>query len=67
LLPQSIDPVVYFEIPVNNLDRAIRFYNAVFDFEFDKTIIDNNEMALFPFAQENSGITGALAKGKQQL
>jgi uncharacterized protein len=63
-MTKKSNPVVYFEIPVNNLDRAIRFYHAVFDFEFDKTIIDNNEMALFPFAQENSGITGALAKGE---
>lgn len=36
----------------------------MFHFEFEKENIDNNEMALFPFANENSGISGALAKGK---
>ena len=56
--------VVYFEIPVTNIDRAIKFYKAVFDFDFDKENIDNNEMALFPFVDENSGISGALAKGE---
>jgi predicted enzyme related to lactoylglutathione lyase len=30
----------------------------------DKEIIDKNEMALFPFVDENSGISGALAKGE---
>jgi predicted enzyme related to lactoylglutathione lyase len=58
------NPVVYFEIPVDDLDRAIKFYTAVFNFDFDKEIIDKNEMALFPFAEENSGISGALAKGE---
>lgn len=58
------NPVVYFEIPVNNIDRAIKFYKTVFNFDFDKEIIDNNEMALFPFVEENSGISGALAKGE---
>lgn len=58
------NPVVYFEIPVTEIDRAIKFYTAVFGFEFDKENIDNNEMALFPFADENLGISGALAKGE---
>ena len=57
------NPVVYFEIPVNDIDRAITFYKTVFNFDFSKEIIDGNEMALFPFADENSGISGALAKG----
>lgn len=57
------NPVVYFEIPVNDIDRAIKFYKAVFKFNFDKENIDGNEMALFPFVDENSGISGALAKG----
>lgn len=58
------NPVMYFEIPVNDMDRAMKFYAAVFNVDFDKEIIDNNEMALFPFADERSGISGALAKGE---
>ncbi len=58
------NPVVYFEIPVNDIDRAIKFYTTVFNFYFNKEIIDKNGMALFPFADENSGISGALAKGE---
>ncbi|MGH1519302.1 VOC family protein [Chryseobacterium sp. JK1] len=57
------NPVVYFEIPVNDLKRAEKFYSAVFNFTFEKEIIDQYEMAMFPFEEKKSGITGALAKG----
>ncbi len=58
------NPVVYFEIPVTDIHRAIKFYNAVFNFTFEREIIDKNEMALFPFSDENTGISGALAQGE---
>lgn len=60
---KNSNPVIYFEIPVNDIDRAIKFYRAVFNFDFSKESIDGYEMALFPFTHENSGISGALAKG----
>jgi predicted enzyme related to lactoylglutathione lyase len=61
---KKTNPVVYFEIPVVDMDRAIRFYTNVFNFTFDTTIIDNNAMALFPFTEKETGISGALAKGE---
>ena len=54
---------VYVEIPVDDMQRAMQFYGAVFDIQFSSTIIDNIEMALFPFEEDAAGITGALAKG----
>ncbi|MEN7550014.1 VOC family protein [Rapidithrix thailandica] len=60
----SYNPVVYFEIPVNDIDRAIDFYTAVFDFHFEKQVIDHNEMALFPFTDGQTGVSGSLAKGE---
>lgn len=63
-MPSRYNPVVYFEIPVADMDRAIWFYKSVFHFDFLKENIDNTEMALFPFMNENSGISGALAKGE---
>lgn len=57
------NPVIYFEIPVNDLQRAQDFYRRVFGFTFEKEVIDNYDMALFPFDAGNIGITGALAKG----
>lgn len=58
------NPVSYFEIPVNDLEIAIKFYNSVFGFEFEKDNIDGNEMAFFPQSENGKGISGALAKGE---
>jgi predicted enzyme related to lactoylglutathione lyase len=63
-IQKKSNPVVYFEITVIDMERATRFYSTVFNFKFDTTIIDKNEMALFPFTEEKSGISGALAKGE---
>ena len=57
------NPVVYFEIPVTDIERAEKFYTNVFNFKFEKEIIDDYEMMLFPFEDTKSGISGALAKG----
>ncbi len=61
---KQFNPVVYFEIPVMEIDRAVHFYKSVFGFIFEREVIDNNEMALFPFTDQNAGISGALAKGE---
>jgi predicted enzyme related to lactoylglutathione lyase len=58
------NPVITFEIPVSNLDRAISFYEKVFGYEFERVSIDGNEMAWFPMDESASGISGALAKGE---
>ena len=63
-MAKKYNPVVYFEIPVTDIDRAIKFYKSVFNFTFKKEVIDKNEMALFPFFNKNAGISGALAKGE---
>ena len=50
-----------------NVDKGIhvKMTNPVvyFEFKFENQMIDHNEMALFPFVEANSGISGALAKG----
>jgi len=57
------NPVVYFEIPVQDMSRAIGFYTEVLQFSFETESFDDNDMAYFPFSDQKSGITGALAKG----
>ncbi len=61
------NPVGYFEIPVNDLDRAISFYEKVFGYEFDRAMVDGNEMAWFPINKDAPGISGALAKGESYV
>lgn len=51
------NPVVYFEIPVTNIERAEKFYTNVFNFKLEKEIIDDYEMMLFPFEETQSGIS----------
>lgn len=62
-LMSQTNPVIYFEIPVHDLNRAEKFYTEVFNFKFEQEIIDGYEMSLFPFEESSRGISGALAKG----
>ena len=56
-------PVHYFEIPVLDLDRAVRFYETVFGYDLERAVVDGYEMALFPYVERGAGASGALAKG----
>ena len=55
---------IHFEIPVQDLERAIRFYEALFEIVLERAHIDGNEMALFPLLDGVAGCSGALAKGR---
>ena len=48
----------WFEIPVADLERAVRFYEAVFACTFDRQSCDANQMAIFPYTPPATG--GAL-------
>lgn len=61
------NPVRYFEIPVNDLERAISFYQDVFGYQFERKVIDGLEMALFPSDEQSEGSTGALVKGDSYI
>ncbi|WP_018478122.1 VOC family protein [Pontibacter roseus] len=54
--------VGWFEIPVNDMARAIRFYSAVFDFEMESQQFGDEEMAWFPWSESGSGASGSLVK-----
>ena len=58
---------IHFEIPVQDLTRAIRFYEAVFEIALERAQIDGNEMALFPLFDGMAGCSGALAKGESYV
>jgi predicted enzyme related to lactoylglutathione lyase len=58
----ALNPIAYVEIPVTDMDRAVRFYTAVFATDLERQTIDGYDMALFP-ATEGQGATAALAKG----
>lgn len=59
--------VTYFEIPVQDMARAVRFYEAVFGYALERATIDGNDMAFFPHTEGGASASGALAKGESYL
>lgn len=58
------NPVVWFEIYVNDLERAKRFYETVFEVKLEKldTPAPDIEMWSFPMQQNAPGAAGVLCK-----
>ena len=59
----KINPVVYFEIPVLDLNRACDFYSRVFDATFTRDVVDGYQMAFFESSEDSFGAAGALVVG----
>jgi len=59
-----MNPISWFEVPVTNMDRAIHFYNTVF--EWDLKIIDADplQMAWFPSDDKEYGAGGSLVRNE---
>jgi len=55
--------VGWFEIPVSNMERAIKFYKTVFDFKLERQNLGELDMAWFPFA-DVPGSPGSLVYHK---
>lgn len=52
--------ITWFDIPVTDIERAMKFYESLFDIEFQLLKFDNGlQMAIFP-VEENT-ISGALS------
>jgi len=59
------NPIAWFEIYTDNLDRAKKFYESVFDIELEKITPPNEaelQMLAFPSNMEANGASGALVK-----
>jgi len=59
-----IDYVSWFEIPANDFNQAVRFYNHIFGIEMEQNISEENSMAFFP---ETSGVGGAIIAGPNSI
>ena len=60
------NPIVWFEIYVQDMDRAVKFYEAVLGVQLEKldTPAPDIEMMAFPMQMGLPGAAGALAKMK---
>lgn len=54
--------VDFFEIPVTNFERGLKFYNFVFGLKLKVSQINGTRRAFFPGA--TGGVRGALVEGK---
>lgn len=63
-LPEIEDYVTWFEIPANNFDRAVTFYNKVYQIEMHTSAMSGYQMAYFP---AKTGIGGAVIAGEGSM
>lgn len=52
--------VGWFEVPVNDMERAIAFYEIVFDLKLERHQMGPLDMAWFPYVPEGLGSGGTL-------
>jgi uncharacterized protein len=57
-IPDNV--VGWFEVPITNMERAIKFYETVFGFKLDRNQMGPLEMAWFPWVEGSNGAGGSL-------
>ncbi len=57
------NPVSWFEIPVNDLERAVKFYQSLFGVELNQMEMGPTKMATFSWTESVPGAAGGLVKG----
>jgi predicted enzyme related to lactoylglutathione lyase len=55
----------WVEVPVANMDRAIRFYETVFDFKIERHHMGPLDMGWFPYFEDGLGSGGSLVYHKE--
>lgn len=58
--------VGWFEIPVLDMDRAIKFYQSVFQIELTRAQMGPLDMAWFPYFENTIGSGGSLVYDPEQ-
>ncbi len=61
------NPVHWFELPVADMERAVKFYGDVFGHEFRRQKMDDMEIAFFPSDRESWGCSGMLVKHEKSI
>lgn len=58
---------VWFDIPVKNLDRAMKFYSKVFSVELSKMSESPKGYAMFPYSEEGAVMSGGLVEDPERV
>ncbi len=60
----SKNAVNWIEIPVEDFDRAKRFYGAIYETELYSNVMGEKQMAFLPMDPSQGGVGGALVKAE---
>lgn len=52
--------VGWFEIPVTNMERAVKFYENLFNIKLTRSKVGDVDMAWFPYTSDGPGAGGSL-------
>lgn len=61
---QKGNAVGWFEIPVTDMDRAVKFYETVFEAKLERNMVGEIDMAWFPMV-DGKGSAGSLVFHKE--
>lgn len=64
-MEQKLNPVGWFEIPVSDMDRAIGFYENVFNIKLQRQQFGDTDMAWFPWVENGNGSAGSLVRNPE--
>lgn len=59
--------VSWFEIPVLDMDRAVAFYNKIFDINIKSQDFGGVQMGWFPYAEGKEGASGSLIQNDNYI
>lgn len=59
-IQQKNNAVGWFEIPTADMERAMKFYETVFDIKLERNQMGPLDMAWFPWAEGGMGASGSL-------
>lgn len=63
----STNTLNWFEIPVTDMERAIKFYSTVFDISLESLEFGGMPMAFFPYEPNSGKLSGALIKSEMHV
>ena len=59
----TVNILNWFEISVNDIARATKFYETIFDVKLDQAEMMGMKMAIFPMEDMNGKVSGGLVQG----
>ena len=62
-MDSSVNTLNWFEIPVSDIGRAKKFYEAIFSIKMEQMEMMGTKMAMFPSENMNGKVSGGIAEG----